>query len=270
MGERAAAQLGASSLAELRSKSAEELLAVSAAGAGTPSAPNTFTFVPIVDGWVIPDDPGVVFAQGRQTPVPLIVGTNADEASIFLLNTPVTTVEAYRAEARAQYGQYADEVLRLYPASTPAEVKAALQRSVTDARFITGAKMFAEWQSKIARAYMYHFTWVGQGLRARLGAYHAAEIPHVFGTLPDDQIAGRPLEQLPMHAMMNYWVQFAATGDPNPRGSVSWPTYGSANEQYIEFGRESKVREHLRKEGCDLFEKIANERRARRRGSAAP
>jgi para-nitrobenzyl esterase len=270
MGERAAAQLGAKSLPDLRSRSSESLLAISAAGAGTPAAPNTFVFVPIVDGWVVPDDPAVLFEEGKQAAVPLIVGTNADEGSIFLLESPIKTVEEYRSAARMQYGQYTDEVLKLYPAESSGEIRAAMNRNVTDSRFITGARMFAKWQSKVSRSYLYHFTWVGPGPRAQLGAYHASEIPHVFGTLSADQVAGQPAEKIPSAAMMGYWVRFAATGDPNGKGGVHWPAYQPASDQYIEFGTEIGVGSHLHQAGCDLFERVAGERRAKRRSNSAP
>ena len=40
-------------------------------------------FIPIVDGVVIPDDPGRLFASGRFHHVPLIAGTNADEGTLL-------------------------------------------------------------------------------------------------------------------------------------------------------------------------------------------
>jgi carboxylesterase type B len=40
-------------------------------------------FDAIVDGWVIPEQPARIFAEGRQACIPVLVGGNADEATVF-------------------------------------------------------------------------------------------------------------------------------------------------------------------------------------------
>src|SRR5262249_46344523 len=62
-------------LAELRAKSTEEI-SRTLFGAGM-----------IVDGWIIPEDESPTFAQGRQQPVDVLVGSNKDEGT-FAGNTP--------------------------------------------------------------------------------------------------------------------------------------------------------------------------------------
>ena len=47
------------------------------------TAPGTLAFAPIVDGDLVPDYPVKLAREGRSLPVPLIVGTNRDEASLF-------------------------------------------------------------------------------------------------------------------------------------------------------------------------------------------
>src|SRR5262249_30321974 len=270
IGERAAGVLKIRDLAELRSQSAEALLAISSAGAGTPSAANTFVFGPIVDGWVVPEEPATVIEAGRQSRVPLIIGTNADEGTIFVLTSPISSVEAYRAAAKATYGSYADEVLKLYPATQLSEVRPALSRNISDLWFVSGARLMARAQSKVAPTYMYHFTWVAQTPRGKaLGAFHGSEIPHVFGTL-SPEAPGAGLGKTPSAAMMAYWVRFAATGDPNAKGSVEWPAYEASQDRYIVFGDEIKVSSHLRSNACDLFERMATERRAKRKDNQQP
>jgi len=70
-GRQIATTLGVTSLAELRAKTAEELLK-SEGGA------------PIVDGWYIKEDPSIAFAQGRQHEADVLVGSNKDEGTFFL------------------------------------------------------------------------------------------------------------------------------------------------------------------------------------------
>ena len=69
-GVRTAKQLGANNLAELRAKPAAELLTGRGGG-------------PVIDGWFLPDDPANIYAQGKQNDVPLLLGSNKDEATFF-------------------------------------------------------------------------------------------------------------------------------------------------------------------------------------------
>ncbi|HEY9232756.1 MAG TPA: carboxylesterase family protein, partial [Blastocatellia bacterium] len=188
MGERVAREMAgeqaADPIAALRARSAEEILNRSNVAATSFFAGDANRFAPIVDGWVIPDDPGAIFEAGRQANVPLIVGTNADEGSIFVLTAPVNTVEAYRMTVRRLYGAHADEVQTLYPVNDAADGRRALSHIITDAFFIAGARYFAETESKVNnKTFVYHFSHItGDPRRRMLGAFHASEIPYVFMT----------------------------------------------------------------------------------------
>ena len=57
------------SLAELRAKPAGEVMRAAGRGAA-----------PVIDGWALPEDPGLIFAQGKQNEVPVLVGSNRDES----------------------------------------------------------------------------------------------------------------------------------------------------------------------------------------------
>jgi len=274
MGERVAREMAggqaADPIAALRAKSAEEILNSSNVAATSFFSGDANRFAPIVDGWVIPDDPGAIFEAGRQANVPLIVGTNADEGSIFVLSAPVATVDAYRVALRRLYDARADEVLALYPASDAVEARRGLSHIITDAFFITGARYFAETASKVnGKTFVYHFTHVtGDPRRRMLGAFHASEIPYVFMT---QDVVGTATYDDKEHelgrAMSAYWAQFAATGDPNGAGRPAWPKYDAASDRHIEFGDQIAVKANLRKPAVDLFERIALERRGMRKAN---
>jgi para-nitrobenzyl esterase len=66
--------MGVNSIAELRAKSAQEVLEA------VIKSPITYAFG-VVDGYVVPDHPASIYAQGKQNDVPLLVGWNADEGS---------------------------------------------------------------------------------------------------------------------------------------------------------------------------------------------
>ncbi len=68
-GVKLAADLGATSLEALRKLEPERFLKDGIAG----------TTHPIIDGYVLPEEPYTVFAAGRQNDVPILIGSNADE-----------------------------------------------------------------------------------------------------------------------------------------------------------------------------------------------
>jgi para-nitrobenzyl esterase len=68
--------LGANSISELRAKPAQEVLDAAIKN------PITYGFG-VVDGYVVPDHPAKVYAEGKQNDVPLLVGWNTDEGSLF-------------------------------------------------------------------------------------------------------------------------------------------------------------------------------------------
>ena len=95
-GVRTAKQLGANSLAELRAKPAAELLTGRGGG-------------PVIDGWFLPDDPANIYAQGKQNDVPLLLGSNKDEATFF---QGPTTADAFTKTVNTRFGDLADGVLQ--------------------------------------------------------------------------------------------------------------------------------------------------------------
>jgi len=179
-GEQIAEKLGCKSagdvLKALRSKSADELLAASQPAQGLYG--KGMKFGPIVDGWAIPEDPGDMFDNGKQFDVPFMVGSNADEGTLFLKQTPVQHVAGYKLMIKALFRQYSDEALKLFPCDSDEQLKAAMSRLTTITAFVAPARRLArDMAAKNPKTFQYHFTRVSSGARARgLGATHAAEI----------------------------------------------------------------------------------------------
>lgn len=102
-----AQRLGAKSLAELRRIAPEKWLKDPAAQMGG--------CWPVVDGYVIVGDQYQLYEAGKYNDVPVLIGTNSDEGSMFVR---ATTPEQYEKDIRARFGPFADKVLQLYPAQT--------------------------------------------------------------------------------------------------------------------------------------------------------
>jgi len=247
-------------LAALRAKSPQQLLDVAKPAVGLFG--RGIKFGPIVDGWVLPDDPAALWLAGKQHDVPFMAGSNADEGTLFLGNLPVRRPVGYALTVRSMFGKDAPAVLKLFPAATAADVPKALNKLTTVRAFAGPARALARAMAKVpSKAYLYHFTRVPPIPAAqRLGAFHGLEIAYVFGNLR----AGAPwaeLDRTLAATMSACWVQFATTGDPNRDGLPAWPACDAATDQHLEFGDHVVAKAGLYRQACDLFDRIAAERR---------
>ncbi|MHC4607658.1 MAG: carboxylesterase/lipase family protein [Planctomycetota bacterium] len=259
MGERLAEELECTTLKELRALDPEEILKASNPAQGLFGKGNKF--YPVVDGWVLPDDPGTLFDTGRQHDVPFMTGSNADEGTIFLKQLPVKRVAGYMMLVRSIYRKDAQKILELFPAETDDEVRDALNKLVGCASFVSPARMLVRAMEKVeSKSYLYHFTRVTPvAKRMKLGAFHAAEIPYVFGNMKgalgfretDHELGGK---------MVAYWVNFARTGDPNGDDLPKWPAYTKAKDRHLELGDKVQTGKNLYEEACDIFKAWASKR----------
>jgi para-nitrobenzyl esterase len=215
-GLKTAESLGAKNLAELRAKPVEQILNNARGG------------FPIVDGWFLPDDPGAIFAEGKQNDVPLLVGSNKDEGTFFLEKGPA---DRFLENSRRRFGDLADTFLKLYPAASDDEAFASQLAAFRD-ELGWVMRQWAALQSKTgkSKAYLYYFTHEPPAVQASprggrgSGATHGAEAPYVFENLAP-QRPWTDLDRQLADNISSYWVNFAATGDPNSKGLPRWPAF---------------------------------------------
>ena len=215
-GVKAAEAMGAKSLADLRAKSAEELLKGGRAGG------------PVIDGWFLPEDVSTVFAMGKQNDVPILVGSNKDEGTFF---SQPTTADKFNDRSRQKFGDLADTFLKLYPAGTDEEANASQLAAFRD-ELGWVMRNWARLQSKTgkSKAYVYYYTHeppTAQGSPRGgrgSGATHGAEAAYVFGNLLGNRGWTDPDRQV-SETLSSYWVNFAANGDPNGKNAAKWPAY---------------------------------------------
>src|SRR5579883_448639 len=224
---------GAASLAALRGKSAEDLMKTQ------------FQTAANVDGWFLPDDVYTIYAKGKQSDVPTIIGSNNDEGTMF--TPPTTTAATFRQQTERRFGKDADSFLKLYPFNSDQEAWEAAAESMRDQIFGWEMRTWAREQSKTGKSkvYVYYFSRVPPGPSRVKGAYHGSEIPYVFDNLIVAPFAVGPSEQPRpwtdidhklADTMSSYWVNLATTGDPNGRGLPKWPAYKAKDDQAMGFG----------------------------------
>ncbi|WP_408639234.1 carboxylesterase/lipase family protein [Nocardia yamanashiensis] len=202
--------------------------------------PGRLAAAPVVDGDLLPAYPSERFQEGRSHRVPLLIGTNKDEASLFrLFRSPIMPVtpdavnEMLRGVAAEHPGLSAERIAEIASAyedlSTP---RGALTMS-GDAAFRMPAHWVADAHSRHSPTWMYRFDHATPMLKAaRVGAGHATELPYVFGNFgsfdrdPTFWLGGRKAAQEVSGRMMRRWLAFAEFGVPAALdGSKHWPPY---------------------------------------------
>ncbi len=194
------------------------------------------------------------YTAGKQNDIPLIAGTNRNEGTMFMAFQPITDRADFLETLKGVYGDQAEEVAKLYPSKSTEELKVQHDRFITDTWFLRGTRRMLLGMDKVSSpAFQYFFTRVNPENPA-WGAHHAAELGYVFNTLQgenydetDDRLAA---------LMIDYWVQFARTGDPNGGGRPAWPQFDGKKQAYLELGDEVKTGTALERDINDRLEAI--------------
>jgi len=234
-------------LAELKTDSPQALAALSTeaishASVKVPGEPMRL-YTPVVDGVALPRDPFEPDASPLNADVPLLIGTNKDESTLFMLGHP-------------KFGRFEDEDLARHAASLAKDkaepLLAALRAAYPhyDQSHLAAAVGTATgmWANSIklaerkaaqhaAPVWMYMLTWETPVARGRLRCPHALEIPLVFDNVEKARnFVGRGDEpQVVADQMSAAWLAFARSGDPG------WPAYDAATRATKVFDLESKV-----------------------------
>lgn len=212
---------------------------------------------PVIDGRLLPDAPGRIFSTGKQQKVPLMIGSNAREMTTLRSYLPriERTAAAYRGWLAQTFGAGAERLGQLYPVQSDGDVEGALIDATTELLFTCPARFAARAMARVgAPAYLYQFTRVRPRGRS-LGAYHGAEITHVFETrLP--WLPWEPADEQLSAAMARYWVAFAATGTPAGEGLPAWPAHDAAGDRYLDLGPAIEAKAGLKKSACDLLDSL--------------
>ncbi len=204
---------------------------------------------PVVDGQALPQHPFAPTAPAISAGVPLIIGTNKDEATLFLFNDrdlPALDEAGLHARVRRFAGEHAGELIaaykRAFPRSSPGDLFASISGdSMMRMHSITLAER--KHAQGAAPVYMYLFTWETPALQGRLKSCHALEIPFVFDNIArgGNFTANRPECQELADQMSEAWLAFARDGVPTHQDLPAWPAYTPTERATMIFDIPSRV-----------------------------
>ena len=233
------ARLGVTTPAELAAVPTDLLSQASVTIGGEPMR----LYTPVLDGTAIPRHPFEPDASPLNADVPVLIGTNKDESTLFLLAHPrfgAFTDEDVAKLAHTAAGDRADALLaalrRAYPDYSPTHIGAAAQ--TVGGMWINSVRLAERKAAQAAApAFMYMLTWETPVSRGRLKSPHAVEIPLVFDNVEKARnFVGRGEDpQAVADQMSAAWLAFARTGDPG------WPAYDTARRATMMFNVESNV-----------------------------
>ena len=241
-----ASSLGATGLADLRGRRADDVMKAVVA------MEDFFAFQPGIDGRFLQEPVYATYVKGRQARVPLLIGSNTDEGA-FLIPERRPSVQEFEARLEQTFGARTAQVRQLYPVDTPS----ALIRSELDLSG-DGEFNYPMWKWAVMQrqaglpVYYYLFGRTVPGApgqqykgipRTAIGALHGDEVPYVFGTLDASSRTWEPADRELSAAMLSYWANFVKTGDPNGPGLPAWPRYDAqAHDPLMHFDAAPQAR----------------------------
>ncbi|MFF0532537.1 carboxylesterase/lipase family protein [Nocardia amikacinitolerans] len=196
-------------------------------GAVLRERPGLFAICPVVDGDFLPKSPIEAITDGTAHRVPLIIGTNREEGTLFARfadHLPTNPTRLHALFARAGEDVEA-RVAAAYPGYPQPRVAV---RMGGDYVFWRPSVTVMEGHSRHAPTYAYRYDFAPRALQlAGIGATHATELIPVFG-VADSPIGraftaagGRRGLLAVTEQFQDNWTSFARTGAPLP----SWPAY---------------------------------------------
>ncbi|MBQ9152610.1 MAG: carboxylesterase family protein [Solobacterium sp.] len=208
------------SVQELRALPAEELVSEAA-------SQHHIT----VDGYVLTETPYESYQKGIHNEQQLLHGYNSEESAPFLLFDK-TNLKNWQEKVQTWFGEYADEVISLYPCETDEDAAEAWAD-------IYGSLFFNYphycWNRMAGENDIPVYEYLFSKTNGRLGPWHSGEEVYFYGNIPENSDLYTTDDRQLSKMMSGYFASFAKDGDPNGPGLPEWRET-SGSRELMEFG----------------------------------
>jgi len=242
--------LDAADAKALQSLPAEDILAAAFAAAAKAGGPmgGMMRLAPVVDGVVLPSDPFTPAAPAISAGVPILIGSNKDEMTLFTAAEPwfpTLTDAQLMQRAKLMAGAKAEPLVaafrKLYPSYSPTYL---LNQVMTTSMF-GGSITLAERKAaqKAAPVYMYYLVWETPVANGLFKSPHTLDIPLMFDNVDKARVlvGPGPEPETLEKQMSDAWLAFARSGNPNAASIPEWPPYTAERRATMLFDVKSRV-----------------------------
>jgi para-nitrobenzyl esterase len=244
---------------------AQATLAKQGAGGGMGGG----AFGPVLDPEILPAHPFHPAATRISEDVPVMVGWNKTEATVFMLSDKdaFSLDEAgMRKRLEGMIGAEADALIKLYRNENPSMSPSAIFFNIASYSMMgSGSVTIAERKAALGRApaYLYRFDWETPIMGGKLISPHGLEMPFVFDNVENggEALTGGGADATKLAATISEtWLSFARSGNPNSKKSrlPQWDPYETGKRTMMIFDNQSRAVQDFQKAQRLIFERINN------------
>ena len=236
---------------------------------------------PTLDGVYLAELPLSSIRRGDWAKVPVVVGTNRDEATLFIddlydivpnqLHKPLIPSDLPLILSHVFFGNQTlvNSTLALYPITESTSATEVTEAILRDWVFACPSRRLAQAVAAAgeARVWLYEFDYVGDWVEDRkLGVYHSSELEFVFDNAwPPVVHAFSDKDQQMADAFGEYWGGMVWAGDVNAGGQeggqgkpdVLWPAWDAKLRTNIRLQVPPQPQSGLYATECDYWDGIA-------------
>jgi len=222
---------------------------------------------PAIDGVTTPVMPLTALQSGGFNHVPLLIGTNHDEGSVFVppigqlvpgVKFPIKTAAALHLVLLHFFNEsQTQQVEKQYPVSRFKDYDGLLAIVLRDFFFVCSTRRAAKAVTKVNPTFVYQFDYKGDLVwNTTFGDFHGSELLMVFDNY--EALHYSPRDIAMSATFQDYWTNFAKNLDPNVgvQPLLKWPAWDSTDETNIVLDVPTSLNKHLLDDDCNFWDQL--------------